>query len=450
MMHHASQGVRNGLRKGFVRHSGHNGPGSGTTANATSRSLHMSSNLGGLSRMAQPLTPISLEAIRPPHRLFAIAKTVLQRLFNNLTASRFRAPTYFAQSSQVGTRSLNNAAFRGNSIQSGLSFAVRASLKNNAFHRQATMFLPRAPTPPPPRCGGVTQVGLGTARNFTTGRPIFQQLADNVPIAARALYEADWGFEMQKELAHAHVMATEKSNSIKKVMSKPIQRGEPPAATLTRRAEDTTPSRSSLDHYFPSVIAVTTFLYIPLAPRMPLPQNPGVDELTLLPIPDLAALHSSYATHNLRVKTLFTRLEQADVWSHGVSCCGYSQGFRNRIQDLNGEEAGVCTNLKLVFEGWTKSEVRSVIGESGTGWCALEEVWDDQVSEVSEALSEASLSLGSISRAESPTSDEIEFMDPSQSFVMPKLAFSSSFLVSDSQLSSSGSSSYSDLSDLSV
>lgn len=441
--------MRNGLRKGFVRHSGHNGPGSGTTANASSRSLHMSSNLGGLSRMVQPLTPITLEAIRPPHRLFATAKNVLQRLFNHLTASGCRAPTYFAQSSQAGTRSLNNAAFRGNSIQSGLSFAVRASLKNNALHRQATMFLPRAPSPPPPRCGGITQVGLGTARNFTTGRPIFQQLAENVPIAARALYEADWDFEMRKEHARAHIMTTAKPNPTRKEMSKPIQRGEFPS-TVTLSAKDTvTPSRPSFDHYFPSVTAVTTFLYIPLAPRMPLPQNPGVDELTLLPFPHLTALHTSYATHNLRVKTLFTRLEQADVWSRGVSCCSYSQGLRNRTQDLNGEEAGVCTNLKLVFEGWTKSEVRGVIGESGTGWCALEEVWDDQVSEVSEALSEASLSQGSISRAESPAiSEGVEFMDPSQSFVMPKLAFSSSFLISGSQLSSSGSSSYSDLSDL--
>lgn len=442
-MHHASQGMRNALRKGsdvFVHHSGHNGPGGGTTANSTSRSLHLSSNFHVLSRIAQPpFNPINtLQSIRPrnpPHRLFSITKNVLQRLFTHLTTPGFRTPTYFAQGLQTGKSSLHNAAFRGNPIQNGLSFATRASLKANALRRQANMFLPRAPNTPPPRCGGITQVGLGTVRNFTTGRPIFQQVAENIPIAGRALYEVDWDFEMRNKQFRALTMAgNPKPLPKSKELSKPIRRTDP--ATFTQVVkDDASPSKPDFEHYFPSATAVTTFLYVPLVPRMPLPQHPVSDELTLLPLSDLGALHSSYATHKLRVKTLFTRLEQANVWSRGVSYCCYSQSLRDRIDDLDDERAGVCTNIKLAFEGWTKAEVRSAIGESGTGWCGLEEVWHHQASEeLSDALSEAYFSPGTSgpsSRASSPIIPEgSRFLDPSESFVMPKLVFSSSFCAS--------------------
>lgn len=444
MMHHASQGMRNALRKGSVNdllvwHIGP--PGSGTTTNSTS-SQYLYGNLRNLLHIAKaPFTSVnSLSSIRPrspPHRLFSFTKNALQTLFANLTTPGFRAPNYLAQS---GTRSFHNASVRGDSIQRGLSFVARASLKNNALHRQGSMFLPRAPTTPPPRCGGITQLGLGSARNFTTGRPIFQQVAENIPIAGRALYEVDWDFEMRNEQTRAHLMAAKKPKHTRKSkeMLKPTQTSvsHPTISPAVDDRDPATPSERDLDCYFPSAATVTTFLYVPLAPKLPLAQHPAPDELTLLPLSDLTSLHRSYATHNLRVKTLFNRLEQGDVWSRGVSYGSYSEGLHNRIQDLNGEEEGICTNLKLAFEGWTKAEVRSVIGESGTGWCVLEEVCHDQVSET---LSEASFSLASsLSRAGSPTNSEgLEIIDPSHSLIIPKLAFSSSFLASPSQLSSS-------------
>ena len=441
-MHHAPHGVRNALRKGsdvFVHHSGHNGPGGGTTANSTSKSLHLSSNFHVLSRIMQsPFASINtLQSIRPrnpPYRLFSITRNVLQRLFTHLTTPGFRAPTYFAQGLQIGARSLHNGGFRSNPIQTGLSFATRASLRTNALRRQANMFLPRAPNTPPPRCGGITRVGLGTARNFTTGRPIFQQVAENIPVAGRALYEVDWNFEMRNKQFRAHMNGNPKPLPKSNELSKPIRKTNP--AALTHAGKNlASPSKPDFEHYFPSVTTVTTFLYVPLAPRTPLPQHPVSDEVTLVPLSDLGALHSSYTTHKLRVKTLFTRLEQANVRSRGVSYCCYSQGLCDRIDDLNDEKVGICTNIKLAFEGWTAAEVRSVIGESGTGWCGLEEVWHHQVSEESSGtLSEACFSPGTTnpsSRASSPTIPEGSgFLDPSESFVMPKLAFSSSFCAS--------------------
>jgi hypothetical protein len=47
--------------------------------------------------------------------------------------------------------------------------------------------------PPSIPCS-IAQVGLGTARNFTTGHPIFQSINDkihNIPVTSRAFLEAD-------------------------------------------------------------------------------------------------------------------------------------------------------------------------------------------------------------------------------------------------------------------
>lgn len=453
-MHYASQGARNATRKGtnaLLYHSGHNGPG-GTTANTTSRSLHISSSLLGATRVLHPTAINSLESIRPrnpPHRLFSASKNVFQRFFTQLTTPGFRLPTYFAQAQHTSARSLHNAHLRGSSIQSGLSFAARASLKSNALQRRATMFLPRPPPLSPPRCGGVTQVGLGTARSFSTSRPIFQHLAENVPVSARALYEVDWHIEMEKEQARMHLTTSKKPKSIKKskAMLQPTREVNKTLSRIAGESNEETALKQELDLYFPvaDVAPVTSYLLIPLAPtpslRMPLsldlPPSAGPDEPTLLPpLSYLSSLHASHSTHALRVSTLFTRLDQANVWSRGgVSCSPYSQSLSRHRQTSKDEmEAeGVCTVLKLEFKGWTKAEVRGIIGESGTGWCALEEVWHNEVSKEDssdeDSLSTDNSQSGSVSVGNLDYED-CEFVDPAQSLVLPTIDFSSSGFLS--------------------
>lgn len=440
-MHYASQGVRNAARKGInalLYHSGHNGPGGSTTANATSRSLHISSNILGATRVLHP-TPAtinSLESIRPrnpPHCLFSATKNVLQKLFAQLSTPGFRVPTYFVQSQQFPSRSLHKAGLRGGSIKSGLSFATRASLKSNALQRQATMFLPRPPSLFPPRCGGITRVGLGTTRSFSTGRPIFQHIADNIPIAARALYEVDWDREMKREQTRMC------SSKLPKLVKKTERISQPTRSSIAEQRNEETALRQEHNFYFPMVVPpVTSYLLIPLEPtpslRMPLSLNqpiPGADEPTLLPsLSYLASLHTSHSMHALRVSTLFTRLDQANVWSRGgVSCSAYSQGLTRRRQTSKDEtEAeGICTALKIVFKGWTKAEVRGIIGESGTGWCALDEVWHNEVSR-NDSSDEDTISLGnsegsSISVGSLVYQDR-ELVDPAQSLVLPTMDFS--------------------------
>ena len=437
MMQYASQGVRNGARTGSSAFVHHNGPGSGTTAN---RSCNNVRNLARALAQQQPIN--ALRAIRPrspPNRLFSASKNLLQRLFTCLTTPGFPVPTYLAQGLHTGTRSFHNAALRGNSIQNRLSFVARASLKNNAMHRQASMFLPRAPTPVPPHCGGITRVGLGTARTFCTGRPIFQQLAENVPIAGRALYEVDWDLKMRKEQRRMRLMVTKKPKKSKEML-KPTQSCTK-VPEIKKDQDETVQLKQEFNHYFPVTEdrPVTSYLLIPLAPtpssRMPLPDDlAGIDEPNLLPpLSYLASLHSSHSTHALRVSTIFTRLDQREVWSRGVHCSAYSLRPSHRDgESKDGDvESGnrVCTILKLTFNGWTEAEVRGVIGESGTGWCVLKEVWHD------EGLSDEE-SLSPDASSEFPCNSDVEgpqLIDPAQSFVLPTLDFSSSFLSSTSQ-----------------
>lgn len=90
--------------------------------------------------------------------------------------------------------------------------------------------------------------------------------------------------------------------------------------------------------------------------------------------------------------------------------------------------------LKVEFVGWSAAEVRSVIGESGTGWCVLEEFCEDDDGELEDALSDVSdedlFSTRHPMGMDMP--ETLTVMDPAQSFVLPTLDFSSSFISSTS------------------
>jgi hypothetical protein len=289
----------------------------------------------------------------------------------------------------------------------------------------------------------LAQVGLGTARNFSSGRPIFQNLIENVPIAGRAVYEADW--DIKAHNGRERIRKSLKGKSSQKSASKEMLK--PKIQDIVFKENNLASKQSSvnaeLDQYFaaPPISDVTTCLLIPLAPtptsRVPLDPSASTNP-SLLPLRELASVHTSHEIHSLRVSSLFSRLDAANVWERQVQCSAFSHG---------GGAEGVCTMLKVEFVGWTMAEVRSVIGESGTGWCALEEVKvspenalsvfsdsdDDDLS--SEVSSISSAPFGSSGRA-----TPMEIMntnmgiDPSNSFVLPTLDFSSSFLSSSSQV----------------
>jgi hypothetical protein len=118
-------------------------------------------------------------------------------------------------------------------------------------------------------------------------------------------------------------------------------------------------------HYFktPAKQLVTTYLQIPLAPtptsRVPLPSS---SSLRLLPLPALAKEHASHSKHAICLSSLFRRLDAARVWERGASC------------ETFGDPSGLCTILRIEFEGWTEDMVREVLGDAGKDWCTIQEV----------------------------------------------------------------------------
>ncbi|KAL1716706.1 hypothetical protein EV715DRAFT_254607 [Schizophyllum commune] len=333
-------------------------------------------------------------------------------------------------------------------IHSGYSLPLRTALARPALSTPAT-FLPRAPGVP----RSIAQVGLGTARNFSTARPIFQSLAENVPVATRALIEAGPDTRRAKHRAQARKMAKQDKENGRAFRAPGFEKQQ---KKLTQE-EKVAKKEQAMKQYFaaPSQPAVITQLLIPLAPtpteRVPLAPSTTLAE-TIMPLMEVASVHATHGSHRMRVASLFDRLDGARVWDRGVSCSAYSQ--------LAGA-SGVCTVLKVEFVGWTKAEVRSVIGESGTGWCVLEEVEtaagadltsnDDMSGYDSDVLSEISGLTGS--EMDAFSEPDLDFsspstIDPSQSFVLPTLDFSSSFTANAHSAAASVSDLSSALSDV--
>ncbi|KAI0637460.1 hypothetical protein C8Q77DRAFT_1097710 [Trametes polyzona] len=391
-------------------------------------------------------TQVSANATRAIHipayapRPAAVSKTqtaikqtrnLLSRFVAHLTTPGIlRAPADVV-SGASRARAFHGPATRMPSIQDRMSYTTRTFLS-----RPPTVpFLPRAPGVP----RNIAQVGLGTARNFTTGRPVFQHLAENVPIYARAFSEADWKVRMQEERERLKMeKAKAKAHARKARKAQVALRPLKPVKAVTTAAVSE-PKQEELEHYFPTPAApeVTTHLLIPLAPtpttRLPLSPNPSSSSARpLLPLELIASMHTSHGTHALRVSTLFARLDTSHVFDDpGVHC------------EARGDPSGLCTVLEVRFEGWTASRVRGVIGEAGTGWCVLDEVWRDEeraeAEEMDAALetmsavesdleSHAGLaSLSGLSDINGSWDASAGHIDPARSFVLPTLDFSASF-----------------------
>ncbi|KAI0713532.1 hypothetical protein C8Q76DRAFT_693423 [Earliella scabrosa] len=363
--------------------------------------------------------------------VFRQTRNLISRFVAHLTApSTLRTPLHLHVAANA--RPFHMSAARMPTIQERLSLPARHILSKPL----AVPFLPRPPAVP----RHISQVGLGTARNFSSGRPIFQHLVENVPVYARAFNEADWEIRIEEERQRLR-MEKQKARRVAKEMKKakaplrPLKQNVV-AAPAPGVAES---QKEEFDHYFPAPTSpeVTTHLLIPLAPtptsRLPLPLNPPAMSSThpLLPLDVIASMHASHGTHALRVSTVFARLDVAKVFDEpGVHC------------EARGDPSGLCTVLEVRFEGWTAHKVRGVLGEAGTGWCVLEEVWHDQAhaeaeemdaalealsTSGSESMHDADLSLSGLSGINGSWGSNTHGIDPAQSFVLPTLDFSASF-----------------------
>ncbi|KAF8321676.1 hypothetical protein DL93DRAFT_2072485 [Clavulina sp. PMI_390] len=197
------------------------GPGGGvihasTSTTHASRFHTVSAAAGSLNAALSRSAPDALA-----RKLFAHILTQLELAVpNTLRAGQRQSTTSSSIIHNVFLRALKNltnnsfisAAYHGpvstQSIARGLSLPSRIALSGPARTRAfgAPYYFPRVPgsgaggasaaSPFGRGPAAVTHVGLGAARNFSTGavhagRPVFENLVQNVPVLMRALCEAD-------------------------------------------------------------------------------------------------------------------------------------------------------------------------------------------------------------------------------------------------------------------
>lgn len=430
-----SHGTRH-LRQG-IGGTKHYAPGAGSA-----RSIHSSAFIPPL-RTPQPSTA---------QRIFTNSRNLVSRFFAHLTTPGL-AHSVSAVAAAPSHSLVRPAHFHSTaqSVKASYSLPVR-----NALYRPLS--LPRLPRPTPIP-GNVANVGLGTVRSFHSARPIFQNMVDNVPIATRALWEAEWEFKAKKK--DERKMRKAKENIAPPKTKEMLKQRQIPIIAETSTEVDV----SELDHYMPQLALpeVTTYLLVPIAPtptaRLPLSAHSaaGIGSLhPLLPVPEIAATHKMHRNHSLRVSTLFSRLDAANVWDDpgvGVDAYAYGQGSGDNSSDKQ------CTILRVTFAGWTAAQVRSITGESGQGWCAIDEVHSDVMSASSqtstiddEEVISSPQSVASGIEVDSATLSELDLnteadassdidsddwdfglgLSPSpevqDNFVLPTLDFSSSFV----------------------
>jgi hypothetical protein len=346
-------------------------------------------------------------------RVLQRTRTIFNAFVGHLTApSKLPAPG-------AAPRLMQTVATRVPKIENNLSLPVRHALSTR-------MGAPRLPRPPAvPR--SIAQVGLGTARNFTTGRPIFQNIADNmhnIPVVTRAILEADLDMKLKDDrgLALKRKHTRRKSEKRSRGCANDKVQFHPAATRPTVAATTTEETGAELDKYFvPQVPEVSTTLLIPLAPtpttRVPLSHTFAYDRHPLVPFLELSALHVDTERHASRVRALFEQLDAAQAWDKGAVC-----------ETLGGARG--ASVLRVRFAGWSAHAVRSIIGEAATGWCILEEEraeYECGDSEPEDCLSE----IGSAVALDDPNSGIAELnlnspIDPAYSFVLPTLDFSAS------------------------
>ncbi|KAF8626217.1 hypothetical protein AX15_004906 [Amanita polypyramis BW_CC] len=360
-------------------------------------------------------------AVFGTHSVFTHSRTLLSRFFAHLLSPNFRIPLAPSLSGRALHTNVAHARLGQSAIKQGFSFPTRVSLSRPLG---TGSFFPRAPVP---ATRVATNLGLGTLRKFTSARPLLQNLVENVPIAIRVLYEADIDAKAIQRRPDGKRMPISKACSTRPVHKDQDANRRPPRSVLVSKNSSTESATISeeLDHYFLSPRSeVTTYLLVPLAPtptsRMPLassliPTTSTGGPTLLHPLAELGSLHISHELHALRVSSLFSRLDHGDVWSKGVRCSAFAHGNAHI-----GDGEGTCTILKLEFVGWSKAEVKGVIGECGTGWCILHEEHDDELVDIgSDFSSESDEQTSNLSDSTS--------IDPAQSVILPTLDIHSDY-----------------------
>lgn len=277
---------------------------------------------------------------------------------------------------------------------------------------------------------GMHEVGLGTARQFSTGRTVFHHVVENTNITTRALLKANWNTDMRKEQAIRLNQRRHGKENKTRSSRRTIEASKPIIVSAVASVFDET----ELSHYFHNIVPeVTTYLQIALAatPTTRIPFPVSYSDTRLLPLRTILSSHRAFQAHSHRVSALFKRLDDTGAWEKGVSVEPW------------GDTMGLCTELRVKFEGWSEEEVRALfqglLENELDGW-AIQELRESTVaSRVLQSHNEEQENTDSIPAsmmaslmsspllAPAPLPD-MQIEDPwgssSSSYIMPTLDFS--------------------------
>jgi len=293
-------------------------------------------------------------------------------------------------------------------VRNQFSFPVRHALSTS----------PLSFARPPVVQRGMSEVGLGTARKFSTARPIFQHLAQNVPVAGRSMYEMDLDLQKKKGRRLGSKRTGENKGS-----GKPLEKTKAKQSSF----------EENFDRYFPvdpsECHEVSATVVVPLSPsevsafsQFPPKASKGRN---FIPFEEMWNTFQTHGKHSLQVSALFRKLDQAKVWDRGAHYEAFGPSFSS-IDRIPAQSA-LCTRLKIVFDGWTAEMVKDVIGETGEGWCTLQET-RIPVPEVRPGPYSVESSRAGTPPPPEMASSSINAWDEHTEFIMPTMDFSSSFL----------------------
>jgi hypothetical protein len=190
---------------------------------------------------------------------------------------------------------------------------------------------------------------------------------------------------------------------------------------------------------------LVTYLQVALAatPNARMPFTDGsIDSTRLLPLRAMLNIQQQFHAQSEFVSTLFSRMDAYDVWNSPKG---------RVIVESWGDLSGLCTELRVRFEGWSEEDVLALFADlltdEGKGGWAIQELYPpgplpERVPQSSNSLSTITADSIPASMLASPIQSnpdlemEMEMEDPWASgplFIMPQLDFSSSFSIHDSQ-----------------
>lgn len=220
------------------------------------------------------------------------------------------------------------------------------------------------------------QMGLGSARNFSSSRTVFENVVQNAPLGLRILGDKDH-LDMRsfrREMRQAYL----KKQKQEAMMGK----GKGKALFLNNDFIGSRNIPAGIEEYFP--IDQEALAAIQPSVQLVLPLNPINDEAKFMSInedaeesrffsvmlmSDLRLLHDMYGRHHARLRNMIAKLESAGCFEPD-EITGWTS-VKTMLDEQNGK-------LVITFYGqrWTLADVRQVLGhyETRSTWFAIIDV----------------------------------------------------------------------------